>query len=257
MATSQVNLLRLTNKKYMEGRPPEQPSQPSETAFELKRRKYFSEFAVSRLTHLRLHKEHGALKKDEGWRNVSEHCLLEAVMADILAEKLNLSPEQRAHLVTGALLHDFYKRKQMEMLRADGSRENLEKSEAQASAILEKEGYDPEVVLIANAAADTIRMVTEQVAFIEKVMYYVDLITMNNVIGSIDVRVDKSEKNPAYKKLNESYGDILGQETLLQAQRRIGKVIESELVQKLGIGDGTTLPKWIESEIHSRIKNLQ
>ena len=49
------------------------------------------------------------LNKAEGWRNVSEHCLLEAVTADILAEGLGLAEEEREQLVAGAILHDFFK----------------------------------------------------------------------------------------------------------------------------------------------------
>lgn len=226
--------------------------------FELKKRLYFSRFALSFRKDLKLHQEYGVLSKKEGWRNVSEHCLLEAVMVDVLAEQLGLSKEERENLVTGALLHDFYKREQMRIIKeGGGSTESLEKSEEESNRILQEKNYPEGVFMVAGSASDVKRMALlySEVALIEKIIFYVDSITMNNQISSVAERIQKQKANERYKRIDEEAKEYLGGKTQLEAMEEISIKIQKELAERLGIEDPETLPKWIEREIKKRIED--
>ena len=223
--------------------------------FDSQKTQYFSDFAVKHREYFKLHRDYGVLNKAEGWRNVSEHCLLEAVTADILAEGLGLAEEEREQLVAGAILHDFFKRRQMEMLRASGgSVEALEASERESDKVLDERGYPNSIVRIARSAADFRRMMDPDVSLSERIMNYVDNITINNRIGSVDERVDRNEANPAYQKINEAGREFFGGLTESQAQRKFGKEIQRELSHKLGINDPDSLPQWIGQRLTVRIE---
>ena len=84
-----------------------------------RRVKYFSSFALRHLTQMRILRKGGVLGRGNAdWRNVSEHCLIEAVGADVLAEALSA---KRKILVEAALLHDWYKRREVEAMKAGGA----------------------------------------------------------------------------------------------------------------------------------------
>src|SRR3989344_3620444 len=221
--------------------------------FELKKRKYFSNFALHYKSKLAMHRRYGVLAKSEGWRNVSEHCLLEAVESDVLAEVLKLSEEDRSKLVIAALLHDFYKKKEIEALKKEGL-EGQRKSEEERSRILADAGFDDAIIRIIKSATYVPRMLDKDVTELEKIMQYVDDITMGSSIGSVDERVDKVEADPRYREENESGQEIFGDKTFSQAQRYFGHQIEAELTKKIGLDNPRDLPKFIEEEIRKRIE---
>ena len=72
-------------------------SEADNPVFDRKKTAYCAEFAVAHLSAFRPHYKRGEIlgKGPEVWRNVSEHCLVAGIFADILAEKLHLPPDQR------------------------------------------------------------------------------------------------------------------------------------------------------------------
>lgn len=228
-----------------------------ELDFNAKKKSYFSHFARSHLSSLRLHEEYGVLEKKEGWRNVSEHCLLEAVAVDILAEKLNLDETIRSELVTGAILHDFHKREQMKLFQEKGaSTKSLMESEEVSSRILKEKDFSEGIISVASAAADTKKMAQSfsDTSLSERIIYYIDSITDNNEISTIEKRVSKSEASERYRRINEEAREYLNGQTQLETMRKISTDIQKELAEKLKIEDPTTLPKWIEGEIKKRVE---
>ncbi len=100
--------------------------------FDTKKRAYFTAFATSHLNSFRPHYQQGEVlaghkaSNVEGgvWRNVSEHCLVAGVVADMLAEELKLGDEDRELVVRAALVHDWYKKHEklaLDQLRTGGT----------------------------------------------------------------------------------------------------------------------------------------
>ena len=58
---------------------------------------------------------------NQNWPNVLDHCLIEAARADIFAKLLGFSAELRDDLVTASLVHDAYKRQEVEAIKAESS----------------------------------------------------------------------------------------------------------------------------------------
>ena len=81
---------------------------------ETKKTKFWTRRSLGAISQMRPNKEAGLFPKSEGWRNVVEHELVEAEAADILGEKLGLSLEERQNLRTAALLHDVFKRREID-----------------------------------------------------------------------------------------------------------------------------------------------
>ena len=231
---------------------PAEHAENKRSPLELKRAKYFSHFAAAHLKSFRLHRAHGVLAKSEGWRNVSEHCLVEGVAADVLAEALKLSDTERKNLVAAALMHDFFKRKEIAETKARGLA-GQHKAEEARDKILEESGASEEIGKIVSAASDVKRMLDPDVTLPEKIMQYIDDITMNTEIRSVDERVDKVEQNPLYLEENESGREIFGGRTFSQAQRDFGHAIERELAEKIGIPPAQ-LPEFIREKIRQRIE---
>ena len=99
--------------------------------FESQKKKYFSRFALQHMGEMRIFQKGGILGKEhENWRNVSEHCIFESVIGDILAEALGANRES---VVSATLLHDWYKRREVEIMKDEGysGHESAKKQEEQ------------------------------------------------------------------------------------------------------------------------------
>lgn len=223
---------------------------PNQEEFKDKKRKYFSDFAMKHLGAFRIHKEQGLLLKKEGWRNVSEHCLVEAVAADCLGEGLNLPKESREKLVTGALLHDFYKRKEIELMRTSGktSMDIVKEAEDKGTEYLNLKGIDPEVIKIINSvgASPVDYFETKEPTMEEKIMHYVDDITDGNDLAYLKDRLDRVAKR---------YPDV--EKSVYERMFKVSEKIEKEIADKLGLAEARELPIYIKRKIEERIKNYK
>ena len=83
--------------------------------------RYFTRKTLTYLPEMRWAKAAGLFPKKEGWRNVVEHMVVEAEAVDVLSEALGISEELRKNLVTAAVLHDVYKRKEKDIAQEKGA----------------------------------------------------------------------------------------------------------------------------------------
>lgn len=218
-------------------------------SFELKKRRYFSNFALKHLSAFRLHKEQGLLPKTEGWSNVSEHCLLEAVAVDVVSEKLNLGQKERDRLVEAALLHDYFKRREIETMKARGETglDIIKEVEVQSESVLISKGVDPEVVRMTGlvGAGSLEYFENNDTKLDEKILHYVDDITDNIQILPLRDRVEKvAKKYPDLDKTG-SY----------KKQLSISESIQQELALRLGVIEPEKLPEYIVQQIEERVRN--
>jgi hypothetical protein len=220
--------------------------------FDSAKREYFFNIGLEMRNALKMHKAEGLWDRVNGKRdfgNVSEHCLIEAARVDILAELLYLPEDIRKDLMTAATLHDFFKKKEKEIVIANGlSWESFEISNQMATEALKKGGFSERVIRLVNSVGHGSLIETERIlnqddlsfedlAFL--VMHYVDDYTtgsdwvpqfdFNTCKSALDMRMDKNEANTRYHQLNEDGKSYFNGETTFQAQRRIGNLVEQKL----------------------------
>lgn len=217
--------------------------------------KYSQSRVVSHPTEMRHAKQTGLFPKKEGWRNVVEHMLVEAEAADVLAEALGVPESERKNLYTAALSHDVYKKKEKEIVQQKGASGFDEAANLQSEWLREL-GYPEDIIELTKSIGHTslVRFQNlDQVPLSLKIIHYVDDITQNNDLVSLDQRMDALEANPRYTELNERGIAIFGK-PYLTVQRKISKRIEKEFAEQIGLKDPTQIPLWIRNRIVSRIE---
>lgn len=223
--------------------------------FEKAKIRYFTKQTFAHLPEMRRAKEAGLFPKKEGWLNVVEHIVVEAEAVDVLAEALGVSEEDRKNLVTAAMLHDVYKRKETELARKGTAADFVEQSEALQSKWLRNLGYSDEIVELSESVGHPSLMRfqnLDQILLIKKIIHYVDDITLNNDLVLLDDRINYLETNTRYAEVNQQGMAIFGK-PYFTVQREISKKIEQEFAQKLGLEDPTQLPFWTRDRILKRI----
>lgn len=224
----------------------------------------FEKFAEKYQEPLKLHEDPGHLwdKDEQGrdWRNVTEHCLLEAARAEVFSEKLKFTTELAQDLATAAALHDFYKKIDIQYTREDlaaggsGDAGNL-RSEAEAAEYLRRAGYNERVItMIKGVGGDPGKLLLIKKLFdegqpsddniAEMVLHYIDDYTVGNAPAAeakdgkndVDARMERNATNADYKKMNEGAmeiykGTLLEGRTRFAAQAEIAHLIEQKLSQ--------------------------
>lgn len=230
-----------------------------------KRAKYFSRLALRNLSLIRLHKEFGLLPRKEGWGNVTEHCLVEAAAAEVIAEKLGLNKDMKEKLVKAAIVHDFYKRREIEGAGKSGNgMAAFDESVAESDEILKRKGVDETVCLVAGSSAHTslggMELVVENmdrlddVGKLRAIFNYLDNVTLNNDLVELDTRINLLESNPRYRRLNEEGREIFNGRTIFQVQRSIAEKIEKWLASNFGLAVQRDLPLFLKRAVEEKIK---
>lgn len=219
--------------------------------------RFWAARVLSAISEMRHGKKTGLLPKSEGWRNVLEHELVEAEAVDVLAEKLGVSEEDRKNLRTAALLHDVFKRKEIERAREEGASSFDSSAEDQVNWIRSL-GYSEDVVELVQSVAWTsleeFSRDFDTIPTARKIIHYVDDITLGNDIVPLDKRIKYIEEKPEYKDHNERGKAIFDGRTYSEVQREISRKIEQEFAPKLGVSDPSTIPAFIKDCINSRIQ---
>jgi len=217
-----------------------------DTEFEGQKSSYFVGLALQVREALTLHHEYG-LTKEDGWRNVTEHCLVEVARVQMLGWMLDLHKETIDKLMMAAALHDFYKRYEVQLIKTRGIDwvvYNI--SSAQSEQILYDKGFDPEVIRLACAVGHESILEAEEILargqFTEMevaylIMHYIDDYTINDEWAEFDgliKRMDHNETNSRYQKLDsDGLGKFREGETTFMAHRRVGLAAEDALSNML------------------------
>jgi hypothetical protein len=246
----------------------EMPETP-EKLFEEKKRKCAFQFARQYPEAIKLYQENGLLPKSEGWANVARHCLVEAATADTFADLLHLSDEEKKKSVKAAFLHDFYKRRSVEMMKAEKAKiaEGLPgnvteadiRSGEQSREILEKNHVDPEVISILSNSLGYDALKKENVAkmtTLEKIMHYLDDITLDENLVSLKKRVDMCRERYPQIRDDQKLLEMYGQPTYDQ-QYEVGSQIEKELAERVGLDDPKKLPGFLKEKLIEKINSTE
>ncbi|OGD06948.1 hypothetical protein A2899_03575 [Candidatus Amesbacteria bacterium RIFCSPLOWO2_01_FULL_49_25] len=107
--------------------------------------KYFKKLRQKFAKELALH------QKYDSWDRVIDHCLAVAARVDALSRLLNIPPKLRTQIVSAALVHDFYKRKQIELITQNGL-PGYSQSISQSSQHLLEAGFDSTIAQLASSS---------------------------------------------------------------------------------------------------------
>lgn len=242
------------------------------TSYEKARTAYFGDFAQSHLSAFRPHYKHGetlgSKKNPETWRNVSEHCLVAGVFADILADELHLPVDQKELVIKAVIVHDWYKKHEViaqQTARKEGtlSLVALFKIKAEDSQILQTMGVPQDIITLAGANIPETAEGPE--TLIEKIVWYVDAMLSNTNPVSIQQRFDdlergwdgikedaiRAERNIVFSDL---YREKYNGRSLYDVQRALGDKIGAEFVQLMEYqGEVAQLPFFLKEKLDERI----
>jgi len=198
-------------------------------------RSFFESLARAYPRAIALHETPGNLWElgadGKHWGNVTEHCLMEAARAGVLAELLGFSQELQDALAEAAVAHDFYKKREIELTRKDianggSGRAGVLLNEREAAAALHAAGFsdsqiswiqsvsgDPENTAAMKKILDSETMDSNELA--QLVLHYIDNYTRgaawvtpaesgeSGLENDIDRRNFSNAQNPDYQKMNE------------------------------------------------------
>ena len=194
----------------------------------------------------KLFSEYGLLPVSEGWANIVRHCLLEAAAMEVVANKLKVSVGDKDKLTLAGLIHDFYKRREIELIREEGdSTATLRKAEKQHYKILKENNIDQEIIAITDAIGITKldRIKDPSCTLYEKIMFYIDSITKHDQLVTLEEKVEE---------LPQHYPDI-AKTGIYPVYLKISQKVEAELAVKMGIKDPKFLPLFIRKEVFQTI----
>ncbi len=225
---------------------------------------YWSHRAL-KLQYMRLARDMKLFPKKEGWRNVQEHELVEAEVADVLAAATGYSEQDRKDLFTAGLVHDVGKRLQMGLIKQKGDEGQLEAFRIQsqkmaehgvsprAIALTEACGHTSLVKFLKNPAAKDLEL-RDDLDVPTLIIHYADDITRNTDLVTIDERMDALEnRQPPYPEATLG-GDIFGGRTYYEVQRIVGHLVENKLTEIIGIAP-QQMQEFIRSQINERIRS--
>lgn len=222
------------------------------TTFEQKRTKYFSSFAQHHLQEMRILQLGGVFgKENKEWRNVAEHCIVEAVAADVLAEALG---GDRQKIVQAVLLHDWFKRHEVEEIRRRGAVEGYAKTSAEDVHLLSEIGIVPEVIRLAHAnILDSLdHDYLSQRTLEEQIVHFIDAVTRNTELVSIPERFDALEQRQQNIEFSNSFMNQYHGQSLYTVQRDFAQAEQDAFEQQLNIEKGKLLD-FVKESIKKRI----
>jgi hypothetical protein len=252
-----------------------------ELKFEAAKKRYFAGLAVDLQPAMRAHKQEGMLERHENprdeWRNVTEHCLVEAARVLELADMVGLSDEVRRDLMMAAGLHDFYKKSEREIASAHGnSWESFEEASRQSKQKMEEGGFSERVVRLANsvghgslleaeALAAKPELSEDELAFL--VLHHVDDYTagtnwVERGHDPLRERIMGNVGKPAYHALDEAGRQHFGGTTTFKKQYEIGEKVAARLAEvararSTEMVDGPALPLAVDIRIKQRINAME
>jgi hypothetical protein len=208
------------------------------------------ELAQKLLPHARAFFEGGILgdQEDTGWTNVLFHCLAQARAVTALAGRIPELGDPEILRPT-AFLHDAYKRREIEeMCRNPQEAGILYTTDGDGKEWLRSLGYPEAVVSLQDAYGNNAarRIFGGEINDLSRrALHYIDDITQDDRIVSLESRLSALEVNPRYAEQNEWSRSLFDGLTLYEAKRKINGKTEAELSAKLGLKEPERLPDWI------------
>ena len=152
-------------------------------------------------------------------------------------------------LIKSAILHDWYKKNEIERAKKEGHKE-YEESEHDSYNKLIELGYSKRIAEVAHSVgAFSLKEIIDSTDFLKKLMHYIDDICLGDMIVEVDERIDHNESQIKYNELNESGRKVHGGKTFFEVQREVGNKIQTEIESQLHL-EPKSLIAIIKQESH-------
>lgn len=202
-----------------------------------KKAKYCSWFLLRMMRYARILAKGELLGVGNGsWRNVTEHCLVESIAGDILAEAL--SADRRSVMVAG-LLHDWYKKAEVLRIKERGPSAHFETSR-EDMVLLAGYGISAHIITLAHSnVLESLDIGYLSSRSIEaKILHWLDVSTEGSRIVDFRDRIMALQMNLNGRAFSESFRGQYDGRTLFDVQWEHASKEQAEFEQKLGIPFG-------------------
>lgn len=221
--------------------------------FQRKKTSYFSNFALEHLTEMRILEKGGILgKENSDWRNVSEHCLAEAVGADILAEALHA---RRKDVVQAAILHDWYKRREVEAMEKSGAGQGYAETVSEDEKLLAECGVKPSIIKLAHS--NTPESVKSEYlshrTLEEKIIHYIDAITSGSDFVNFRDRFAVLKQKKRNVEFSESFRNRYDGKTAYEVQPELAQAEEDDFRKQIGLPPEESIISFLKTRMEERI----
>ncbi|NOT50153.1 MAG: hypothetical protein HOP10_02640 [Chitinophagaceae bacterium] len=180
-------------------------------------------------------KSEGRLTGD--WSNLYKHCKLEGEIAIILSRLVNLNEVDSKILTKAAILHDWYKRTEIEQSKGLNA-VAYKNSENDSFDKLLKLGIQKRIVEVAHSVgAFSLEEIITSQDLLKKIMHFIDDICLGDNVVEIDERIDYNERK--YPQINKDGRELFDGKTYFEMQRIVGKQIQSEIETTIKIEPNT------------------
>jgi len=230
-----------------------------------KKSEYFRSLAFRFLAEMRLLFRGGQLKKKEGWRNVVEHCAVQLGAAEVLADCLGLTADEKQKLCTVAAVHDWKKRievtrRKMQSVTDPERQAAVELMEHNAQPFAERVSADVDLMSATGPEFLHRALVENKAGLLEKLQFYLD-----DICGPRDGRADIVPIRERIAEVAARRHD-LNEDTSLTAQLggrywdrelELGTAVEREIWQKLNdrgydIASPEMIPQFLRAKLAER-----
>lgn len=215
---------------------------------------YFSDFATKYPDEIKILIKGGVLGPgNEEWHNVTKHCLAVAIGADILAEVLHAN---RENVTKGCLLHDWYKRKEIELMNTLGGRKGYEQASDEDLRLLRKYGVQENIIKIthANVVLSADRKYLESRSLEEKIMHWMDMTTSETEFVDYKKRLSVVEQKKHNVEFSESFRPKFGGKSLFELNYEVIEVEQKKIENLIGLKAGTLID-FIKKKFKERINS--
>lgn len=177
-------------------------------------------------------KFHGGLIGE--WANVYNHCLAVGLICNILGHMMLLSSTNRIMLTKAALLHDWYKKSEIEGAKKEGP-DFFKKSGQLSHAGLLLRGYDKQVAdLTCTVTPYCLKTIlNNDQSWMAKALHWADDAVLHDEFVGLEARINNTEKR--YPELAEKSREEYNGKTLFDVQRTVGASLQRQLEAKCGI----------------------
>ncbi len=249
-----------------------------EISFEEKRKSYFIKFIRSREADWQKYREFGLMPKtkaktalhpeqgkERSYVPVTRHMVTEAAVANVLAEKLELSPEDQELLVKAIFLHDLIKKHRIEELDPEvkqggySVKQQMENNELRVGAKFLREKGVPEEVIevikvldISDALTLNFDDFTNQRETVKKIAWYLDTITLDTNLVSAAERVKRFKTQVPQL---DAYGKELPQINMPSFDYFVicADKMEKWLRAKLNLSETENIPEYLTNLLKEKI----
>ncbi len=191
-------------------------------------------------------------EENQDWRNVSEHCVTEAVGAEVLAKGLGADAQK---VVAAALIHDWFKRREIEAMNKEGAGKGHRMTLEEDKTLLQSFGVSEDIIAIAHAniPAQAEPEYLDNRTMEEKIMHYMDTITSNTNYVPYQERFKLLVEKPRNVEFSDSYKAQFDGKSLYEVQAEVADREEKEFAEKLGI-DQEKLIDYILNSLQTQIE---